>query len=86
MTLANQKTTAHFQRVLNAARQLPVTEQRRLLDELAALVQVRIIQPNSSPEAIQRGQQMAEVVRDELKGAMTGSLDEIMTSLRGRSW
>jgi hypothetical protein len=85
-TPINKKGKLTFQQVLEAARELSLSEQHRLQVELANFAQVYLLQPDKSTEAIQRGQRLAEKVRDELKGALTGSLDETMASLRGRLW
>ncbi|HEX6385347.1 MAG TPA: type II toxin-antitoxin system Phd/YefM family antitoxin [Anaerolineae bacterium] len=59
---------------------------RQLLEAERALSGLHLIQPDRSVEAKQRGQSMAQQVRDELKTSMSGSLDETMASLRGCSW
>ena len=47
---------------------------------------VRLVYPNDSPAAIQRGQRLAEQVRKELAGLDHESLNETMSQLRGREW
>jgi hypothetical protein len=47
---------------------------------------VRVIYPNRTPAAIQRGRQLAAQVREELAALANGSLNETMSQLRGREW
>jgi hypothetical protein len=74
-----------FEQVLEAAKSLPLGDQRRLREELAKTEQVYLAQPNPSEKAIQHGQKLAEEVRSETND--TGeTLDEAMSRLRGRKW
>jgi hypothetical protein len=87
MTLvAKKKQKWTVQQVLEAVRELSPSEQHRLLSELNKLVQVHLVLPDSSAEVVERGQRMAEQIRDELKAVAVGSLDETMSALRGRAW
>lgn len=87
MTLVvNKKQKWTLQQVLEAARELSPPEQYRLLDELGKLVQVHLVLPDTSAEAVERGQRLAQQIREELKTSSVGSLDETMSSLRGRAW
>ncbi len=74
-----------FEQVLEAARSLPLIEQRRLRDELAKTEQVYLEQPDSSEEAIQQGKKLAEEIRAEIKES-DETLDQTMSKLRGREW
>jgi hypothetical protein len=47
---------------------------------------VRLVYPNDSPTAIERGQRLAEQIRKELAGLDNESLNETMSQLRGREW
>ncbi len=47
---------------------------------------VRLVYPNESPAAIERGRRLAEQVRKELAGLDHESLNETMSQLRGREW
>jgi hypothetical protein len=87
MTLVvNKKQKWTFQQILEAISELPPPEQHRLLGELNKLVQVYLVPPDTSSEAIQYGRHLAEEIREELKKSSSGSLDEAMSSLRGRAW
>ena len=59
---------------------------QQLLEAERTLSGLHLAQPDRSAEARQRGQSLAEQVRDELEASLSGSLDETMASLRGRSW
>lgn len=87
MTLVAQKKQKWtVQQVLDLVRELPPSEQYHLLRELNKLVQVHLVFPDRSAEAVEQGQRMAQQIRDELKTAAVGSLEETMSSLRGRAW
>ncbi len=47
---------------------------------------VRLVYPNQSLAAIERGRRLANQVRKELAGPNKESLDEAMSRLRGREW
>lgn len=83
--LTRKRPNPTYKKVLQAARALSPTEQRRLRDELANIVGVQLVPPGSSRAAIQRGRRLAKSVRAEMAAA-TGTLDETMRRLRGRSW
>jgi hypothetical protein len=74
-----------FEQVLEAARSLPLIEQRRLRDELAKEEQVYFVRPGTSDEAVRRGQKLADEVRSEVK-EVDETLDQAMSKLRGRKW
>ena len=59
---------------------------QQLLHAERTLADLHLVQPDRSAEAKQRGEAIAEQIREELKTLANGSLDETMTSLRGRSW
>lgn len=59
---------------------------QQLLQAEQALSGLHLVQPDRSPEAQQRGQSLAEQVRQELQTSLDNSLDEVMASLRGRAW
>jgi len=75
-----------LQDLLEAIRQLSPIEQRQLQDELARMVEVQLVYPDTAQDAIVRGRQMAETIQSELKKSLNGSLDELISSLRGRVW
>ena len=58
---------------------------QQLLQAEHILSGLYLAQPDRTIEARQRGQATAEQVRRELKTALSGSLDETMAPLRGRS-
>ncbi len=47
---------------------------------------VRLVYPNHSLAAIERGRRLADQIRKELAGLNKESLDEAMSQLRGREW
>lgn len=47
---------------------------------------VYLAAPDSSTAAQERGQALAERIRRDLEASLETSLDEVMASLRGRSW
>jgi prevent-host-death family protein len=59
---------------------------QQLLEAERTLSGLYLAQPDRSAEARQYGQSLARQVRDEMETSLSGSLDEIMASLRGRSW
>ena len=81
-----KKVNLTFREIVEAAKALPPQEQLALKNELDKDAGVYLELPNTSPEAILLGQQMASQIREELKDKFTGTLDEMMLSLRGRSW
>ena len=85
-TLTRKKAKPAYQKILEAARELSLADQRRLHDELAKMVGVQLRRPAATPAAVRRGRRLAKAVRAELAKSVTGSLDETMRSLRGRSW
>ena len=85
-TLTRRKSKLTLQQLLDAARELPPVDQRHLRDELAKMVGLQLVRPTATPAAIRRGKRLAKAVRAELAKTTTGSLDEAMQSLRGRSW
>ncbi len=74
-----------FEQVLEAARSLPLGDQRRLREELAKTEQVYLAKPNPSEEAIQQGRKLAEEMRAEIQVG-DETLDDTMSRLRGRQW
>jgi hypothetical protein len=47
---------------------------------------VHIVPPDYSAEAQQKGLVMADAIRQKLREELDGSLEEVMATLRGRSW
>ena len=86
MTLTLRKKKVSYQQILNAARQLPPTQQHKLSNALAMASDVRIISPSGNTLAIRRGQLLAKQIRGKLNPSITESLDETMSKMRGRSW
>jgi|GEM_PF-1824074 len=85
-TATRKKTRPAYQKILEAARELSPAQQRRLRDELAKMVGVRLVRPAMTPAAIRRGRRLAKAVRAELAHAKSESLDATMRNLRGRAW
>jgi excisionase family DNA binding protein len=71
-------------------RRVPVKEVERLQDEMASPQpgsDVRIVPPHRDPESLAKAQVLADTVRAELADLeSTTTLDEFMTSRRGRAW
>lgn len=57
---------------------------QELLQAERSLSGIHLVQPDGSPKAKRRGEALAEQVRKEME-SLDGSLEEAMTSLRGRS-
>ena len=83
--LRNRGKKFSFEQVLEAARALPLGDQRKLREELAKTEQVYLVGPNSSEEVIQHGRMLAEEVRAEIEETRE-TLEETMSRLRGRKW
>jgi hypothetical protein len=49
-------------------------------------VGVQLEYPNRAPSAVAAGMRLAEEIQSSLASAVTGSFDNEMKSLRGRSW
>ncbi len=45
-----------------------------------------LVRPSRDPAAIERGKQLATLVRQELAVLNNKSLDEVMSHMRGRAW
>lgn len=75
-----------YKQVLKNVRALSPADQERLRAELDKKPRVYILEPDLSPEAVRRGQQLAEEIRKELAEKQTGTLEETMIELRGFSW
>lgn len=52
----------------------------------APTASVRLERPSGASAALQRGQELAMAIREELAALSDGSLDQTMTHLRGRAW
>lgn len=85
-TVTRKKTKPAYQKILEAARELSPAQQRRLRDELAKMVGVRLVRPAITPAAIRRGRRLAKSIRSELAHAKLESLESTMRNLRGRAW
>jgi PHD/YefM family antitoxin component YafN of YafNO toxin-antitoxin module len=59
---------------------------QQLIQIEAESQQPHLTPPDDSPEAQQRGQALAAEIRQQLRDKLDGSLEEVMASLRGRSW
>ena len=80
MTIVNRKQTRTVQHSAHRA-QRPVASAPRKPGST-----VRLVRPQGTPDAIERGRRLAEEVRKELAELDNESLDETMRQLRGRSW
>ena len=86
MVMTRHKTRPSYHQVLKDVRALPLADQSRLRAELDKTPRVYIMRPTGSPAAIRRGRRLAAEIRKELAEKETGTLEETMTRLRGRSW
>lgn len=86
MVMTRRKPRLTYRQVLENVKALPLADQRRLRAELGKTTDVYIIRPSGSPAAIRRGRRLAAEMRKQLNASMTGSLEETMIRLRGRSW
>jgi len=85
-TIARKKAKPTYRAVLRAAKKLSLADQQRLRDELAKALGVYIERPSGDERSRQRGLRLAAEVREELSQTVTGTLDETMSRLRGRTW
>ncbi len=86
MVMTRRKPRLTYRQVLENVKALPPADQDRLRAELAKKRRVYILEPDLSPTAIRRGRRLAAEIRKELEGKETGTLEETMIRLRGRSW
>ena len=86
MVMTRRKPRLTYRQVLKNVRALPLPDQDRLRAELDKTPRVYIMRPTGSPAAIRRGRRLAAEIRKELEGKVTGTLEETMIRLRGRSW
>ncbi|MEW5717806.1 MAG: hypothetical protein AB1817_04195 [Chloroflexota bacterium] len=84
--MTRRKPRLTYRQVLEKARALPLADQDRLRAELGRRRRVYILEPDLSPAAVRRGRRLAAEIRKELEGKVTGTLEETMIRLRGRSW
>lgn len=84
-TLPRRRNKPSYPQVLKAVESLTLAERLKLRDQLTHLLNVQLIRPSKSETAIRRGRRLARTVRAELIRT-SGSLEESMTKLRGRSW
>lgn len=75
-----------LEKVLESIRVLPLADQRRLRLELSQMGNVHIVEPVGTPAAVRRARRLAAAIRKKVTASMSGSLDETMARLRGRSW
>jgi hypothetical protein len=86
MVMTKRKPRITYCQVLENVRALPLADQARLRAELEKMPSVYVLRPTRSPAAIRRGRRLAAQIRKELEGKETGTLEETMMRLRGRSW
>ncbi len=75
-----------YQQLLKAVRALPPRQQQQLREVLMPTEGVYLVRPSRSASAVRRGQRMAKAIQSQLAKATTGTLEETMKQLRGRSW
>ncbi len=85
-TTTRKKTIPSYRQVLRAAKQLSPADQQRLRDELAKAAGVYIERPSGDEQSRERGLRLAAEVKAELSRTVTGTLDDTMSRLRGRTW
>lgn len=86
MVMTRRKPRVTYRQVLENAKQLPPADQERLLAELGKTRRVFILEPDRSPAAVRRGHRLAAKIKKELAEKQTGTLEETMIRLRGKSW
>ncbi|CAG0946880.1 hypothetical protein ANRL1_03391 [Anaerolineae bacterium] len=86
MVMTKRKPRVTYRQVLENVKALRPADQRRLRAELAKMTDVYVLEPDTSPAAVRRGRRLAAQIRKELEGKETGTLEETMIRLRGRSW
>ena len=86
MVTTRRKPRLTYGQVLEQVKQLPPADQDRLLAELEKTRRVFILEPTRSPAAIRRGRRLAAEIKKELAKKETGTLEETMIRLRGKSW
>ena len=86
MVTTRRKPRLTYGQVLEQVKQLPPADQDRLLAELEKTRRVFILEPDRSPAAIRRGRRLAAEIKKELAEKETGTLEETMIRLRGKSW
>jgi hypothetical protein len=86
MVMTRHKTHPSYHQVLKDVRASPLADQSRLRAELDKTPRVYIMRPTGSPAAIRRGRRLAAEIRKQLAEKETGTLEETMIRLRGRSW
>ena len=86
MVMTRRKSRLTYRQVLENVKALPLADQERLWAELAKTRHVHIMRPTGSPAAVRRGRRLAAEIRKELAEKQSGTLEETMVRLRGRSW
>ena len=85
-TYSKKRTRLAYGQILESIRVLPPADQIRLRVELSRIGSVHIVEPLGTPAAMRRGKRLAAQIRKKVSASMSGSLDETMIRLRGRSW
>ncbi len=86
MVMTKRKPRITYRQVLENVRALPLADQARLRAELEKTPSVYVLRPTGKPAAIRRGRRLAAQIRKELEGKETGTLEETMCQLHGRSY
>lgn len=86
MITTHRKPRPTYKQVLETIRALSPADQRRLRAELTKVSNVYILRPTGSPNAVRRGRRLAAQIRKQVSAATSGTLEETMQRLRGRSW
>lgn len=86
MITTHRKPRVTYRQVLEAAKGLSPSDQKRLRTELANQSQVSILRPTGAPAAVRRGRRLAAEIRKQVSASTTGTLEETMQRLRGQSW
>ena len=87
MTITSlRKPKITYQQLLKEVRALPPRQQQKLHNELWQATGLHFIRPSHSAAAIRRGQRLAKAIQAELAKTVTGTLDDTMRQMRGRSW
>ena len=87
MTIVSpRKPKLTYQQLLKEVRALPPRQQQKLRDTLLQETGLYLVRPSHSAAAIRRGQRLAKAIQAELAKTVTGTLDDTMRQMRGRSW
>ncbi|MCC7161986.1 MAG: hypothetical protein IT331_05810 [Anaerolineae bacterium] len=86
MITTRGKLRPTYKQVLETIRAMSPADQRRLRAELTKTSAVYVLRPTGSQAAVRRGRRLVAQIRKQVSASTTGTLEETMQRLRGRSW